>query len=253
MHDTPSGRLQRATLYPRLICLVHWALGRRLVFLSQAERSQAGWAGKGRHVRVVPHYVEQRSVAPATARIDPSNLRLGVVGFIDSRKNPLFVLQVVRQLSGAELSFLGGDLLGQEDLTRRLETAIGRLGLNTRVRISGYLSEPELDAELGRIDIGLCLYGQASTSGSLSTLLAARRPIVASNLPIFREYATAAPRAITVVEMDPEVVAQAVLEVANRDPDWVAELEELAQSRSVRNFGRALWEAAGRDYSGRTH
>ena len=242
MHDTPSGRLRRPTLYPRLIVLMHWVVARKLVFLSQAERTQAGLAGKGRRVYVVPLYIENRSVARATAPMNPSALRLGVVGFIDSRKDPLFLLEVVQRIQGVHLTFLGGALPGEEGLTRRLQAKIRTLGLETQVKITGYLSECDMDRELARINIGLCLYRQAATSASLSTLLAARRPIVASNLPIFREYAATAPLAISIVDMDPDEVTRAILAMARRPSDWCQDIEKLSESRSLSNFGKALWK-----------
>jgi len=245
MHDTPDRGLRRSTAYPRAIGLIHWALGRRLVFLSNAERAQAGLAGKGRHVQVVPHYIEPRAVAPARRPMDPSDLRLGVVGFIDPRKNPLFALEVLKRIDGATLTFLGGPLADDDAFATHVRSEVTRRGLDERVRITGYLTEEDLDSELGRLDIGLCLYTHAATSGSLSTLLAARRPVVASGLQIFREYTTAAPRAITIVEMNAEAVAKATAAIAHREPDWQSELDDLIRARSLANFGCAMWLAAG--------
>jgi glycosyltransferase involved in cell wall biosynthesis len=243
MHDTPSRPWRRSDLYPRLIGLVHRTLGTKLIFLSQSERADAGWTGKGKRVCVVPHYIEERAITAALP-IDPLALRLGVVGFIDPRKQPLFLLEVLRLLPGALLTFLGGPLPGEEELTRRLELESARLQLGPRVRICGPLSERDLDRELGGTDIGLCLYSRAATSASLATLLAARRPVVASDLPIFREHATLAPRAITIVEMEPHRVAEAILDLARRPADWLTELERLLDDRSTPNFGAALWRAA---------
>jgi glycosyltransferase involved in cell wall biosynthesis len=155
----------------------------------------------------------------------------------------LFLLEVLRLLPGARLTFLGGPLPGEEDLLRRLNLESARLQLGPRVRICGPLSERDLDRELGDIDIGLCLYSRAATSGSMATLLAGRRPIVASDLPIFREHAALAPRAITVVEMEPHRVADAILDLARRPTDWLTELEPLLDDRSSPNFGAALWRA----------
>jgi glycosyltransferase involved in cell wall biosynthesis len=168
-----------------------------------------------------------------------------VVGFIDPRKDPLFALEVLTRIDGATLTFLGGPLAGDEAFATHLRSEVIRRGLDERVRITGYLTEEDLDTELGRLDIGLCLYTHAATSGSLSTLLAARRPVVASGLPIFREYTTAAPRAVTIVEMSPESAARAIAAIANRQPDWQRELDDLIQARSLANFGHAMWLAAG--------
>jgi glycosyltransferase involved in cell wall biosynthesis len=245
MHDTPDRGVWLSSAYARAIGLVHWALARQVVYLSNAERSQAGLAGKGRHVQVVPHYIETRSVTPLPEDMGLPALRLGVVGFIDRRKDPLFTLEVLKCVDGATLTFLGGPLAEDEAIAANLRREITWQGLEDRVTITGYLTEEELDAELGRIHIGLCLYRRAATSGSLSTLLAARRPIVASALPIFREYAAALPRAIMIVDMDPEIVARAIVEIAGREPDWPGELDDLLRTRSLANFGREMWRAGG--------
>lgn len=242
MHDTPSRPWRRSDLYPRLVGLVHRALGARLIFLSQSERADARWAGKGKGTLVVPHYIESRSVTAPVA-MDPVALRLGAVGFIDPRKQPLFLLEVLRHLPGARLTFLGGPLPGEEDLIRRLDLESARLQLGSRVRICGPLSEDDLDRELGDVDIGLCLYSRAATSGSMATLLAGRRPIVASDLPIFREHAALVPRTITIVGTEPHRVAEAIIDLARRPPDWLTELEPLLDDRSPPKFGAALWRA----------
>ena len=98
------------------------------------------------------------------------------------------------------MTFLGGPLSEDEAIAADLRRAIKRDGLEDRVTITGYLTEEELDAELGTIEIGLCLYRRASTSASVTTLLGAKRPVVASRLKIFCEYAAIAPRAIRVVD-----------------------------------------------------
>ncbi len=245
MHDTPDGGWRRSTAYPRAIGLLHWALGRRLVFLSNSERAQAGLAGRGRHVRVVPHYIEPRNATSSRRPMNTSDLRLGVVGFIDRRKDPLFALEVLKRIDGATLTFLGGPLADDEAFAARLQGEVIRHGLDERVRITGYLTEEDMDAELGRLDIGLCLYRHAATSGSLSTLLAARCPVVASDLPIFREYAAASPRAVTIVDMFPESAARAIAALAVSEPDWTGEFDDVIRARSVPNFGRAMWHAAG--------
>ncbi len=245
MHDTRRRSEPGGSLYARLIATLHWALARKLVFLSETERALAGWAGSGRHVTVVPLYIEGRPAPRAEQPMSPTRLRLGVVGFIDLRKDPLFTLQVLHRLPGAHLAFLGDSLPGQNDLSDRLKTEIQRLQLDERVKVHGYLSDADLDRELNHIDIGLCLYRSSATSASLTTLLAAKRPVVASNLPIFEEYAKFVPSAVVTVEMDADRVARAVLQMANRAPDWHGELEQFAEARSLPNFGRHMCEAAG--------
>jgi glycosyltransferase involved in cell wall biosynthesis len=241
MHDVPSGPLSLSRVYDRFLTVIHRVLARRTVFLSESERSRAGLAGKGRRVSVVPLYVEPRSIAPP-GRLDPLNLRLGVVGFIHARKSPYFALEVLRELPGATLTFLGGPLPGNDDFAQRLDAHIAELGLEDRATITGYLSEPEMDERLGSVDVGLCCYEDAATSGSVMTLFSARRPIVASDLPIFREYHTMAPGAVRLVPMSPKAAAEAALAFARGVPTWDSDLAALAERCSVSSFGQVLWE-----------
>ena len=245
MHDTPDRGLRLSSVYSRAIGLIHWTLAKRVVYLSNAERSQAGLAGLGNHVQVVPLYIETRSVSPLPESMDLTVLRLGVVGFLDRNKDPLFALEVLKRIEGAMLTFLGGPLSEDEAIAADLRRAIKRDGLEDRVTITGYLTEEELDAELGTIEIGLCLYRRASTSASVTTLLGAKRPVVASRLKIFCEYAAIAPRAIRVVDRDPAVVALAIADIARGRADWAGELDDLVHDRSLPNFGRAMWRAVG--------
>ena len=245
MHDTPDRGLRLSSVYSRAIGLIHWTLAKRIVYLSHAERFQAGLAGMGCDVQVVPLYIETRSVSPLPESTDRTGLRLAVVGFLDRNKDPLFALEVLKRVEGATLTFLGGPLSEDAAIAADLRREIKRQGLEDRVTITGYLTEEELDVELGRIEIGLCLYRRASTSASVTTLLGARRPVVASRLKIFCEYAAIAPRAIRVVDRDPAAIALAIADIARGPADWAGELDDLIHDRSLPNFGHGMWRAAG--------
>lgn len=71
----------------------------------------------------------------------------------------------------------------------RLMETISAHGLDARVRITGYLPEPQLAAVLHRATVAALPHLEATGSYSVTLPLAAGRAIVASDLPCFREIA----------------------------------------------------------------
>jgi glycosyltransferase involved in cell wall biosynthesis len=224
-----------------VIVLLHRLLARRCVFLSETERAALGPLGHGRRVAVVPLYIDALRLSAGEARVSRGGIRVGVAGFIHQRKKPLLAVSVLAHLpEGSTLTFIGGSSPSSHAIEAEIKGHANELGVLDRVEITGYVEEGEFHRRLAGIDIGLALYGSAATSASLNTLLAARRPVVASNLPVFIECAKDVPAVVAIAESDdPAAIAGLVCAVhaaptVQRD----VQIEELLRRRSVRSFAQ---------------
>ena len=98
---------------------------------------------------------------------------------------------------------------GREGLMRRVQQRVAELGLEDRVRITGYLSEEEMETWIAASHLAVLPFRDLSASGSLSTWIAAGKPILASDLPGFHEYDRRVPGAIRFLgSLDPAALAR---------------------------------------------
>lgn len=86
------------------------------------------------------------------------------------------------------------------------------MGVEERLRITGYLSEEELERYLVATDLAICPFKNCSASGSLSTWISVAHPtILAFDLPQINEYNRLEPGAIkTFQPYTPAALAQAI-------------------------------------------
>ena len=155
-------------------------------------------------VRVVPHFVEQRtaSISPLEAR---GQLDLGgktvltVLGFLVPRKGYRLVIEAMRHMpSDVYALFAGGPTDGGEAYEQVLRRQIDQAGLAERIRITGFVDEPKLQLCLAATHVALCPFESLSASGSLATWISGGRPIVASALPQFEEFDSIEPGAVRI-------------------------------------------------------
>ena len=150
------------------------------------------WPRRGR-VITVPHFIEPRTLPAREAarqqfQVERDEIVLGMVGWIHPRKNHAAAIETVVALGRpARLWIVGATPENVEHYAAELIALSRRIGVEDRVEITGYVSDEELDARLAAVDVALCPYNDASASGSMATLLGARRRIVATDLPAFRE------------------------------------------------------------------
>jgi glycosyltransferase involved in cell wall biosynthesis len=126
---------------------------------------------------------------------------------------------------------------GAPDLLHELRQQAQRLNL-TRVRFDlRFAPTEELVATYRAADIVVYPYRAITTSGALATGLAFGKPIVASNLPVFRELLTNEENALLVDPSDRQELAAAITQLLGS--------EELRQRFSsairAKNFGSQSW------------
>lgn len=217
-------------------------------------RALAGLPGIGRAV-VIPHFIEQRpAIERGAARerlaADPRKRVIGMIGWIHPRKNYELAIRSLALLDDqVELWLVGGTPGADQTYLRGVLRLAAQLGVDRRVLVTGYVSERELEWRLAALDLGLCPYHDASASGSMSTLLSARRPVLASDVALARELRTLAPAAIRVsASADPQALAEAagaMLESPPAGGEFEALLADRSPSVTADRYLRVLREVAG--------
>ncbi|PEN06754.1 hypothetical protein CRI93_08945 [Longimonas halophila] len=154
---------------------------------------------------VIPHFVEARALPDATAARAALGLAdaepvVTVLGFIHRQKGHDRVLRALPHLPDtAQLLFVGAPSDGEGRFASELRVDAEALGVAERMRITGYVDETTLNRYLAATDVAVCPFREAAASGSLSTWIAAGRPLVVSDLPLFAPYQAAAPEAVRIV------------------------------------------------------
>jgi glycosyltransferase involved in cell wall biosynthesis len=206
-------------------------------------------------VRVVPHFVEAREVGlsgeAARARLGLDDRRVvTLLGFVYGRKGHRYAVEAVPDLPhDVVMVYAGGPVAGRSfvhDLALRKAT---ELRLGERFRITGYLSEEELETWIAATHLAILPFTDLSASGSLSSWISAGKPMLVTDLPGFREYDERVPGVLRFFSPpEPGPLARAIREAlaeARPDPDprVLALRDELSMARTVERYLAVAEEA----------
>jgi glycosyltransferase involved in cell wall biosynthesis len=198
-------------------------------------------------VEIVPHFIEGRSSlvdkAAAKQRLGLADrLVVTVLGFIHARKGHDLALSMLPMLpENALLVFAGRATDDDSPFYQGILERIEATEMRNRVIVTGYMEDERLDLYLSATDVAICPFREVSASGSLSTWLAAAKPIVASDLPLFRVYNSEFGNAIRLAPMgDPADFARLVKLASDGAADNEAVMRLLAERYSPENTARRL-------------
>ncbi len=142
--------------------------------------------------------------------------------------------KIESQIENARLVVLG---TGSPDLLQQLRDQAARLHLQ-RVKLDfRFASTEELVATYRTAEIVVYPYRAITTSGALATGLAFSKPIVASDLPVFRELLTNNENASLVPPTDVDQLAQAILHLLQNP----GERQKYITALQTKNFGAQSW------------
>lgn len=155
-------------------------------------------------IEVVTHGVPKASPMPS---ITEAKAELGLTGkkvvtlfgFLSRKKGHSLALEALSSLPEDTYILLAGGRHpdDQTDYAASLQNQIESLGLQSRARITGYLSESEIPVFMAATDLAIAPFLQSSGSGSLANLLAYGRAILASDIPPHQEIASRQPSCLT--------------------------------------------------------
>jgi glycosyltransferase involved in cell wall biosynthesis len=211
---------------------------------TDAEAAQVRLLHGSARLRVIPHFVEDRPPLPTAATAKRAlGLSDGPVvtllGFIHERKGHRVLVDALADMPSVTAVFAGLASPADESLLAELLHKARRLGVSDRLRVTGYLDEHTLEQYLAATDVAVCPFRSASASGSLSTWISARRPIVASDLPLVRDYNRLVPEAIHVfAPLTPVALATAVNAVIGGPWQDMSRLDRLAAALSPDTVAR---------------
>lgn len=136
-------------------------------------------------------------------------------GYVTPNKGYEVALAALPRLaSDVGLLIVGGTRVpGEAPYLGKLAEEITASGLDSRVRITGYLPEPQLAAVLRRATLAAAPHREATGSYSVTLPLAAGRAIVASDLACFREIAEESGGVVLVPPDDPVALATTLQEL----------------------------------------
>lgn len=183
---------------------------------TQEEAQQLNQLVGKQQTEIIPHFVESRSLD-----LDKSTVRsllnldgtiVTVLGWIHPDKGHQLLVEALPELpSDVQVVFAGRPSLGGEGFGEELLALAKEKGVSDRLRITGYLSEEDLERYLVATDLAICPFKKLSASGSLSTWISVARPVLASDVPQIDEYNRLEPGAIqTFAPYTPSALASAV-------------------------------------------
>jgi glycosyltransferase involved in cell wall biosynthesis len=165
--------------------------------------------------------------APAAPPAAPTTLTAGYAGHLYPWKGVDTLVRAIALLPFARAVIVGGH--PKEADLARVTRLTARLGIAARVELTGLVPPTDVAARLAAASI-LVLPNSASAISNRYTsplklfeYLAMGRPIVASDLPAFREILTDGETALLVPPDDPEALARALARLA-ADPELAASL-----------------------------
>jgi glycosyltransferase involved in cell wall biosynthesis len=218
---------------------------RSLLVCSQEECTRLTGFLPSASVSVIPHFVEER-VLPLSR--EDAKLGLGLqgmqvvtlLGYIHPRKGHSLLVAAMRELPGnVHVVMAGGAEPHHADYLQSLRDSARASGVSNRLRITGYLTEPELELYLTATDVAVCPFRNVAASGSVSTWLSAGRRIIASELPQIAEYNNLERGAIeTFSPHEPTALAAALLRIL--ETDAADQLTAIARLRDRLQISRVL-------------
>lgn len=223
-----AGRFLVQEVGNALATLVATRSADRVLVCTHEEARRAESIAGDTPVSVVPHFVEERPHHPgrsaARHELGLDGCRVvGILGYIHRRKGHDFLVEALPHLPKDIVAvFVGRPGRDSPGFAEHLRSRARALGVDDRVRITGYVDEATLDQYLAATDLALCPFREASASGSLSTWIASETPILASDLPLFDEYEAIVPGSVAVApSLSPKPLARAIQAALTRPPSAV--------------------------------
>lgn len=171
-----------------------WLINQAKLIMVCSQEEAERLSADNHKTKVVAHFVEKRSLniksaeAKTALNLDGSKV-VTLLGFIHGRKGYELVIEALPELpQNVKVVFAGGAVFGREQFVEQLWSQAKTKGVDDRLRITGYLSEEELEIYLAATDLAICPFKFFSASGSLSTWISAARPILAYDLPQIAHY-----------------------------------------------------------------
>lgn len=170
--------------------------------------------------RPIPHFVENpisigsEITCKRTLGLE-GRFVITVLGFVDPRKNCEMAIRALVYLPETYVLVLAGKpLLRPANYGEYLLGIAAKLGLEKRVRITGYLSDSDQALHIGATDLALCVFKSVSASGTLSTWIAHEKPVLISDSQELALYSDSSGSSLIKTQApDPKALGQHILSI----------------------------------------
>lgn len=155
---------------------------------------------------------------------------VGTFGAVQAHKRPMVLLEALALLQRAKLDarllWIGEERPSEFDLLAEAE----RLGIASRVHVTGWLPEARAWRGLAAADLCVQLRGPSTggTSGGAAQALSLGRPVIVSDLPEFAHLPTTCVLRLAQTDAEVQTLAQLVIDI-EEDPAWRSEMEDGAR------------------------
>jgi glycosyltransferase involved in cell wall biosynthesis len=240
VHDAREHAGIRAAT--RLVRLVSRSLERKvateLVVHSEVDRRLVAPGPGPDLVTVIPHLVASAQSGVVTG----GGLALGIVGRVGRYKGLATIRRALgtpgTDLAGATL-VIAGQPVTPRDVIDATELAVEwrRRGGTADVTLS-VLSDEEVAAHHARLSAVLCVYEDVTTSGAVARALGYGVPVVATDVPVLREYLDDLPGVFFIRPNDvTSRFGALVRELADAGPEELRRTGERLRARAIERYG----------------
>lgn len=222
----------RARTWHRRVAAPHARARGRALALVHASHTRHALVSSGfpeSAVRLLPHgclpqrvSTLDRDEAKRSLGIPEGTTLLTIFGFVGRYKGHDTALKALTYLPPSyRLAICGGPHPdARDDFFETVLRQVGRLGLEDRVTITGWLDPAEADRYYAATDVCLAPYREEaglSASGAITWALSSGRPVVASKIDAFQSIQRAAPCMLMTAPGRPKEIAWAVERVSGDD------------------------------------
>ena len=128
------------------------------------------------------------TVIPADTIPSSGFKKVAVLGFVVARKGYEIVLSLAARDINCEFIIAGGPhAADRTGYFKKLTKRVAEEGLGGKIRITGFIADDALSAFMSGIDIVLAPFSSVFASGSVNLAAAYGKPVLASDIPYFRE------------------------------------------------------------------
>ncbi|MBI2711246.1 MAG: glycosyltransferase [Bdellovibrio sp.] len=200
-------------------------------------------------VEVIPHFVP--ALTPIRTKPNLQRKKILVFGFVTPDKGQDIAIEALSLLpDDFELILAGGPRRpSDENFVQFCRDKIKKLGLESRVRLTGFVSAEEVDSFYESASLVLAPFRESSGSGSLVQALGRGSPVLASDLPLNLEIEERVKGSVKFFSSgSPKSCAEEIKRVLS-DPGGIASLSQAALEYARLNSPKSLADGYLSGYS----
>jgi len=225
-------------LQNRLLERAEWLLAPKtdlMLFQSSEDLEQSLAHGYRAELRYLGNGVGDEWFSLPSPTRQPGRLRIMFVGRLIREKGILDLLDAVSVVDAIDLTIVGEQQPSDRGgVSREIDDFIEARGLSDRVRRVGQVHQPRLRELVAGIDVVVLPSYREGVPRSLIEAMAARRPIIGTDVRGCRELIQDGVNGYLVPQRRPDHLARALERLANASPDELAAMGAASRERALK-------------------